>query len=295
MDFTVWYSSESMADFIIDHTLLRKHNCTKRKIAESDASKPKDFHKVPDHLKKILYLDAPDIIVEFAGEPVFSFEDSKEAGTGHNAFQRFSRLAAAAENKIPAFYLYPEAVVISRESAGSCKWDVLNPLIFKALNRLMEIYETPALLFYYPSHFRTCKNMPQSQLQQLKHKGLKLDVNNLKYATCPVVDSEISEMFLLMDDLINAVISKGPQAVSDCLKKQIFSNRRNWHTREYCRMTTNDQLSPITSTIKVPTSAVSQRRTHSQTQSGGCDQHFSAGEPGQQQKNQSPQKGNQNR
>jgi hypothetical protein len=120
----------------------------------------------------------------------------------------------------------------------------------------MEIYETPALLFYYPSYYRECKDIPQSQLQQLKHKGLKLDENNLKYATCPVVDNEISEMFLLMNDLLESVISKGPQAVSVCLKKQIFSTRRNWHTLEYCRMTTSDQLSPITSTIKVPTSAV---------------------------------------
>jgi len=54
MNFTIWYSSESMANFIIDHTLLSKYNCTKRRMAESDASKPKDFHKVPDHLKKNL-------------------------------------------------------------------------------------------------------------------------------------------------------------------------------------------------------------------------------------------------
>lgn len=256
MDFTVWYSSESMADFIIDHTLLSKHNCIKRRIAESDASKPNDFHKVPDHLKKILYLDAPDIIVELDGEPIFSFEDSKEAGTGHNVFQRFARLAAAAENKIPAFYLYPEAVIISRESAGTCKWDVLNPLIFKALNRLMEIYDTPALLFYYPSYYQCCKDKLQSELKQLKHKGLKLNEDDLKYATCPVIDSEISNMFSLMDELISSVISKGHQAVTDCLKKQSFSNRRNWHSSEYCRMTQTDELSPITSTIKLPTSAV---------------------------------------
>jgi len=256
MNFTIWYSSESMANFIIDHTLLSKYNCTKRRMAESDASKPKDFHKVPDHLKKILYLDAPDIIVELDGEPIFSFEDSKEAGTGHNVFQRFARLAAAAENKIPAFYLYPEAVVISRESAGTCKWDALNPLIFNALNRLMDIYCTPALLFYYPSYYREYKNKPQEELKQLKYKGLKLDECNLNYATCPIIDNEISTMFALMNELIQAVISKGYQAVYDCLKKQSFSNRRTWHSSEYCRMTSSDDLSPITSTIKLPTSAV---------------------------------------
>lgn len=93
MKVTVWYSSESMADYIIDHTVLRKHRCTKRKLQESDASKPAEFHAVPDHIKRILYLDAPDIIVEVGSNPVFTIEESKEAGTGHNAFQRFSRLA----------------------------------------------------------------------------------------------------------------------------------------------------------------------------------------------------------
>ena len=59
-----------------------------------------------------------------------------------------------------------------------------------------------------------------------------------------------------MDELIQAVISKGYQAIYDCLKKQNFSNRRTWHSSEYCKKTDSDELSPITSTIKLPTSAV---------------------------------------
>ena len=54
---------------------------------ESDASKPSDFHKMPDHIRKILYLDTCDLIVEKDNEPVFSIEITTEAGTGHNAFQ----------------------------------------------------------------------------------------------------------------------------------------------------------------------------------------------------------------
>ena len=52
MKFIIWYSTESMADFIIDNSRLSKLNCEKKKLVESDASKPKDFHKVPDHLNK---------------------------------------------------------------------------------------------------------------------------------------------------------------------------------------------------------------------------------------------------
>ena len=72
MEITVWYSTESMADYIIDHTVLKRHHCVKAMLQESDASKPKGFHAVPDHIKKILYLDAPDIIVEVDSNPIFT-------------------------------------------------------------------------------------------------------------------------------------------------------------------------------------------------------------------------------
>jgi hypothetical protein len=54
---------------------------------ESDANNAGKFHTMPDHIKQILYLDAPGLIVEMDAEPIFSVEVSTEAGTGHNAFQ----------------------------------------------------------------------------------------------------------------------------------------------------------------------------------------------------------------
>src|SRR5947209_3803333 len=112
MQYRIWYSTESFADYIIDHTILGQKNFIKSDILPSDA-RGGEFHRMPDHIKKILYLDAPDIIVELDNEPVFSIEESKEAGTGHNSFQRFSRLAAAVENNVPSFYIYPEATIIN--------------------------------------------------------------------------------------------------------------------------------------------------------------------------------------
>ena len=87
--YRIWYSTESFADYVIDHTILSSKEVKKSKIHESDASKPRDFHKVPDHIRKILYLDAPDLIIEYDNEPILSVEISAEAGTGHNSFQRF--------------------------------------------------------------------------------------------------------------------------------------------------------------------------------------------------------------
>ena len=141
--YRVWYSTESFADYIIDHTDLSTENPVKRYMFESDASKPRNFHSMPDHIRRILYLDAPDLIVERNNEPIFSIEISTEAGTGHNAFQRFSRIAAAVENAVPTFYIYPEGAIISRQGAAT-KWDTINPLIFKALEQVMDIYGIPA-------------------------------------------------------------------------------------------------------------------------------------------------------
>ena len=63
--YRVWHSSEGFADYIIAKTCLKDKDVVKAKMYESDTSKPKYFHTMPDHIKQILYLDAPDIIVEY--------------------------------------------------------------------------------------------------------------------------------------------------------------------------------------------------------------------------------------
>ena len=155
MMFKVWYSTESFADFIINNTNLKNYEIEKNKIYESDANNQKNFHAMPDHIKEILYLDAPDLIVEMNSEPIFSIEVSTEAGTGHNAFQRFARIAASVEKNVPAFYIYPEAAIITRINKNTgediVKWDSINPLVFKALDEVMNIYNVPALLYYFPT------------------------------------------------------------------------------------------------------------------------------------------------
>lgn len=168
--YRVWYSTESFADFIIDNTELKSKNVRKQKLYESDANNPRSFHTMPDHIRKILYLDSPDLIVEKEVEPIFSIEVSTEAGTGHNAFQRFARIAASVENDVPAFYIYPEASIVTRRSAGNITWDSINPSIFHALEAVMGIYSIPALLFYFPTDFRDIPNneMLRKEIQLIK-------------------------------------------------------------------------------------------------------------------------------
>ena len=54
--YRVWYSTESFADYIIDHTALSGKPVIKNRIYESDANNPTRFHTMPDHIRKILYL-----------------------------------------------------------------------------------------------------------------------------------------------------------------------------------------------------------------------------------------------
>jgi hypothetical protein len=165
----------------------------------------KNFHTMPDHIKRILYLDAPDIIVEINSEPIFSIEVSTEAGTGHNAFQRFARLAASVENNVPAFYIYPEAAIITRKNISS-SWDKINPLVFKALDDVMSIYKIPALLYYFPSDFRVHSNNAATS-PNLLTKGLRFD-SDRQFAGSPdgtdpaiaenVVRKKLSFAFLIL-------------------------------------------------------------------------------------------------
>lgn len=253
-EFRVWYSTESFADYIIDHTELRNHSVIKKKMYESDASKPKDFHSLPHHIKQILYLDAPDLIVECNMEPIFSIEITTEAGTGHNAFQRFARIAAAVENQVPAIYIYPEAVLISRRArSSSVKWDSINPLIFKALERVRDIYQIPALLFYYPSSYRS----PSATItpRMLRDKGLNHDANVVTYSGCPDSrDTEMQKLFGILDLIVNETLRHGViESRKNLLSKRLIINRNDWMNNEFHQKNGGNPGSPITATTIIDT------------------------------------------
>ena len=132
---------------------------------------------------------------------MFSIELSTEAGTGHNAFQRFARLAAALENDVPAIYIYPEATIVKRK-VGKVKWDTINPLIFKALSDMIGIYRIPSLLFYYPSDYREYKDNPLDS-PHIRTKGLIMSPVE-EFAACPDWKSDsMRRMFEVLDLIID--------------------------------------------------------------------------------------------
>lgn len=250
--YRVWYSTEILARYIVDHTILQSEpNIVYSKLYESDANNPKNFHKMPDHIRKILYLDAPDIIVEKNGEPIFSIEVSTEAGTGHNAFQRFARIAASVENNVPCIYIYPEGALISRINQN-IRWDKINPAIFQGLKSIRNIYKIPALLFYFPS---IIDDENANVTDYIASKGLRYDSN---YLSCPEAsNSEMQSMFCIINEIVRLTETMGIfESRSKLLANRLIQERIDFMDYEYySKAGTRDfmSMSPMTSTIKIPT------------------------------------------
>ena len=187
-------------------------------------------------------------------EPIFSIEITTEAGTGHNAFQRFARIAAAVENDVPAIYIYPEAAIITREqTGGNSKWDSINPLIFQALKRVRNIYKIPALLYYYPSYYREfpdAKDCPSNNF-----KGLKTDKDIIKYTACPdSKDGEMTKLFKMLNLIIEETNKEGViEGRGKLLSKMEVMEHIDWMDNEYSQKKISDDMSPITATITIDT------------------------------------------
>ena len=250
--YRVWYSTESFADYIIDKTILSQRQVVKRKLYESDANNSRNFHSLPDHIKNILYLDAPDLIVEFDKDPIFAIELSAEAGTGHNAFQRFARLAASVENDVPAFYIYPEAVIIHRQN-NPTRWDKINPLVFRAMDEMMSIYDIPALLYYFPSDFRTHSD----SINNAPHfgtKGLVYDADP-SYLACPDSnDNEMQALFSALNEVISITEMRGViEGRKRLLRNMIIRQRKQFMNNEFVSKGGNLNMSPLTSTTRFDT------------------------------------------
>jgi hypothetical protein len=257
--YRIWHSTETFADFILDHTAL-KGRASKKKLYASDASNPKEFHTIPDHIKKILYLDSPDIIVESVSargfEPIFTIEVSQEAGTGHNAFQRFARIAASVENAVPALYVYPDGAIVSRKGSAD-RWDRINPLIFQAMTRVMDIYNIPALLYYFPTDLEQhpCAQDSPNRLT----KGLLLDTDP-RYLGCPRAEhKEMKELFQTIDLIISEVEKASLAALLSLRGKPAISARVRFMNAEYERRREGREIremSPASAVMLLPTEKV---------------------------------------
>jgi len=198
-------------------------------------------------------------MVESTAYPVLSIEVTTEAGTGHNAFQRFSRIAAAAENGVPAFYIYPEGAIISRQQAN-VKWDEINPLIFSALESVMSVYRIPALLYYFPSDIKDYLLYPKKS-PNYRNKGLRFDHDVLKYSGCPDANAEsMRSMFNGINEIVKAVEKHGVKnGLGGLLSNLTIRSQQQFMQSEYVVKAggkSPDEMSPLSAVKLVPTSWV---------------------------------------
>jgi len=255
LDIVIWHSPEAsiLSDWIIDKTSLRNQpSVIKKELAMSDASAPRTFHLMPARIKEILYLDSPDIIISISDVPVISIEISEEAGTGHNVFQRFSRLAAAVENNVAAFYIYPEAVWINRTKSNTKRWDVLNPLIFKTMENMMRIYDIPAFLYFFPTDYQGDTKKPPTSDFGPKGHSYEDDPN---YPGVPSSSSiEMKQLLAHLEEMLKISYSSAPSQVGAiALKKKWAQDKRDWMAHQWATRNAGKPWSPQTATIEVDT------------------------------------------
>lgn len=97
---------------------------------------------------KALEYDRPDIILADQGIPILVIERTIEVPTGHNVGQRFARLAAAAEAKIPLVYFGP---YMARKHGGATAGPrYMNLRLFYTLDILANINGSAVTTINWP-------------------------------------------------------------------------------------------------------------------------------------------------
>jgi hypothetical protein len=145
----IWYGeSELSAQLLRKAMRLGKQQVS---IQRMEPNVSPMFAANPRLIRDILYLDAPDLVVTSGRpeEPIIALEFTQEAGTGHDLFQRFARVVAAAEAGIPFAYVFPERKWVTRGEGGG--WDEFNPLILRALLQVARFHNIPVLGFFWPA------------------------------------------------------------------------------------------------------------------------------------------------
>jgi len=99
-------------------------------------------------LQSVLAYDRPDIILLDNGWPILVVEETVEVPSGHNVGQRFSRIAAAAEAKIPCVYFGP--YVAKKHGGETAGPRYMNLRLFHAIDKLIQITGTAVTTINWP-------------------------------------------------------------------------------------------------------------------------------------------------
>ncbi len=126
---------------------------------------------------KALEYDRPDIILADSGIPILVIERTIEVPTGHNVGQRFARLAAAAEAKIPLVYFGP---YMARKHGGATSGPrYMNLRLFYTLDILADINKSAVTTINWPVDSK-CELLRTSDKDKVMKEYLDLFLNNYR-------------------------------------------------------------------------------------------------------------------
>lgn len=138
MAFTVLYDEPQEADWFKGlHKELEG-------AAEVPITEAKDWPSVAG----VLGYDRPDIVLLSDDRPILVVEETVEVPSGHNVGQRFARLAAAAEHKVPCLYFGP---YVARKHGGVTAGPrFMNLRLFGALDAMVRTTGTAVTTINWP-------------------------------------------------------------------------------------------------------------------------------------------------
>lgn len=99
-------------------------------------------------LGQVLSYDRPDIILLENGEPILVVERTIEVPSGHNVGQRFARLVAAAEERIPTVYFGPYAAYKHGGATQGPRY--MNLRLFSAIDAMNQVEDAAVVTVRWP-------------------------------------------------------------------------------------------------------------------------------------------------
>jgi hypothetical protein len=102
--------------------------------------------------------DRPDIVLTDQDEPILVVERTVEVPSGHNVGQRFARLAAAAQMRVPCVYFGPYAAYKHGGSTQGPRY--MNLRLFYAIEKMATIERAASTTVNWPvdGHYEIIKN-----------------------------------------------------------------------------------------------------------------------------------------
>ena len=96
----------------------------------------------------VLQYDRPDIILKHGDQIILVIERTVEVPSGHNVGQRFGRLVAAAEKRIPVVYFGPYKAY--KHGGGTAGPRYMNLRLFYSLKKVAEYYNSAITTINWP-------------------------------------------------------------------------------------------------------------------------------------------------